>query len=58
MSPFVADTNLFSDAYLVLRSENGYKAKSQNYTPECCGFYTHETTTSWGKIMSILPYNF
>jgi hypothetical protein len=29
----------------------GYKPESAFDTPGCCDFYTHETTTSWGKIM-------
>ena len=29
----------------------GYKPEFDFTTPGCCGFCTHETTTSWGKIM-------
>ena len=35
---FVADTNVFIDANLVLVAQIRYKAESQNYTPGCCGF--------------------
>ena len=35
---FVADTNLFNDAYLVSIAAVGYKLESQNQTPGCCGF--------------------
>ena len=48
---FVADTNLFSDAHLVSVAAVGYKPESAFATPGCCGFSSHETTTSWGEIM-------
>lgn len=48
---FVADINLSTDAYLVYATAVGYKAKSAYATPGCCGFCTHETTTSWGEFM-------
>jgi len=47
---FLADTNLFSDAYLVSAAAVGYKPESAFVTPRCCGFCTNETTTSWGEI--------
>ena len=34
---FVANRNVFIDAYLVLRSENGCKAKFRFSTTICCG---------------------
>jgi len=45
---FVADRNVFVDAYLVSGSENGYKAKSRKSTTICCGFCFDETTTYGG----------
>ena len=47
---FVAETNLFSDAYLVSVAAVGYKPEFDFTTPGCCGLCTHETTTSWGEI--------
>ena len=45
---FVADKNVFVDAYLVFSTENGYKGKSRKSTTICCGFCTNETTTYGG----------
>lgn len=36
----------------------GYKAESAFATPGCCGFYTYETTTSWGEITPYLEGDF
>ena len=45
---FVADRNVFVDAYLVLDFENGCKAESRKSTTICCGFYSDKTTTYGG----------
>ena len=48
---FVADRNVFIDAYLVSNAENGYKVKFQKSTTICCGFYSDETTTYGGILV-------
>ena len=48
---FVADRNVFADAYLAPNSENGYKAKSHFYPPYVVETPTSETTTYGGYFM-------
>ena len=45
---FVADRNVFIDAYLVFTSKKGYKAEFQKSTTICCGFCYDEATTYGG----------
>ena len=45
---FVADRNVFVDAFLVSGAENGYNAEFRKSTTICCGFYFGKTTTYGG----------
>ena len=44
---FVADRNLFIDAYLISGAENGYKAKFRLPTTICCGCDTNRNHNIW-----------